>query len=238
MSSFYKSRKCSGRVRGKRMMKRFETLEPRRLLAVFVVDTTSDEFDGDCSGLESGACSLRVAVQEADSNPGPHEIHIPPGHYEVYGSFDMEGNESVLFAGMGGEPSNVVLDGMNFGRVFDIWSEASIGFSNLTIQNGVADDSSGGGGINAFVTELTLDQVVIQNNLADFDALGFPSRGPSSGGGLQVGGNVTIRDSVIRDNVATKHGGGIEFYPSSGRATVLTIIDTEISGNRAAPGFA
>ena len=98
--------------------------------------------------------------------------------------------------------------------MFDLFAptQTNVTFRNLTIQNGVARDGSGGGGINTGPNiDLTVDNVVSQNNVADEDS--FSPNDFSSGGAIQAAGNVVIRDSLIRGNSATRDAGGLHFMP-------------------------
>ncbi len=226
------SRRRSLRRRG---FRRIEALESRRVLATYFVDTTADTDTGVCAADDPASnvgCSIRSAIIAAEANPGGDTIRIPDGTYfnDVGGSFDLVEAQDLSFIGNVTNPSAVVIDGIDEDRLFDIFgfgSEYTVSFQGMTLQNGIARDGSGGAAINtASFTNLVLDQMVIQNNVASFDFQNFPS----SGGGIQASGNVAISNSIIRDNVATGSGGGIDFV-SFDVAKTLTITDTTISGN-------
>lgn len=83
----------------------------------------------------------------------------------------------------------------------------------------------GGGNGSVFFIEPPVDvslfRLIIQN--------GYVGETPYSGGGVaNVEGSVTISKSIIRNNAALVHGGGI--WNGRGR---LTVSDTTITGNRA-----
>ena len=223
----------------RRSLRRIEALESRRVLATYFVDTTADTDTGVCAADNPASnigCSIQSAILAANANPGGDTIRIPDGIYQLGSSFgfELEEAQDLSFVGNVANPAAVVIDGNNQFRLFDIFGsgvEHTVSFQGMTLQNGVASDGSGGAAINTFNdTNLVLDRVVIQNNLADLDSFSFLT---SSGGGIQASGNVTITNSVLRDNVATNSGGAIDFSPFGGVSKTLTITDTTISGNTA-----
>ncbi len=219
---------------------RFETLECRRVLASYFVDSTADNSFGICAAdnaAGNSGCTIRAAIQAAAGNSGADTIQIPDGNYLIDPSLDgffLNDTGSISFVGNATNAAAVVIDGQDQSRVFDIFSSGTAfdaSFQGLTIQNGIALDGSGGGGINASASiDLSLNNVIIQNNSAG-------SRSPfitgvSSGGGIEASGNVTIVDSIIRDNFALANGGGIDFVASPGVTKTLDIRSTTISGNQ------
>lgn len=240
--SRFASRKESLRRRRaiRRRTRTIEALESRRVLATYFVDTTVDTDTGTCAAdnaAGNSGCSIRSAILAAEANPGPDTIEIPDGTYvpSGFGSFDLEVSDDIRFVGNLADPSAVVIDGNNQFRLFDIFGDGSdfrVSFEGMTLQNGRARDGSGGAAINSFRTvDLSINKVIIQNNLADFNTLDPFFSPPSSGGGIDASGNVTIRDSIIRDNTATRNGGGIDFSANDGVDKSLVIIDSTISGN-------
>lgn len=214
------------------------------MLATYFVDTTDDTALGICAPDNpelNSDCSIRSAIEAAETNPGADTIEIPAGTYPLnpnLGSLDIFVAEDLSFIGDTDDPGSVVIDGTSQSRVLDILATGpaySVQLEGLTIQNGVADDGSGGGGINAASdAHLILSSVVVQNNTAEeFISEGSEAPIPSSGGGVQTSGNLTITDSVIRGNTATEDGGGIDFGSGS-EAKTLSITNTTILGNSAA----
>lgn len=241
-----RTKKTRHRAWRRRALRKIEVLENRRVLATYFVDTTADIDTGVCAADNPAGnvdCSIRSAILAAEANPGPDTIQIPDGTYvnDFAGSFDTFEAQDLAFVGNVANPSAVVIDGINQFRLFDLLgfgASHTISFQGMTLRNGVARDGSGGAAINAGQdVDLQVDNVIIENNLADSYLLPFPpfSSSPSSGGGIQASGNVTITNSVIRNNAATEDGGGLEFAPFAAPKT-LTIRNTTISGNQAGTG--
>ncbi|WP_442509290.1 Ig-like domain-containing protein [Novipirellula sp. SH528] len=236
----FSMRRDSRAARSSRRRLLVESLESRRVLATFVVDTLVDtdpqtSFCAASPAPGNGTCSIRGAIAAADNNPGADRIEIPAGTYNIdpnFGSFDLFEAQDLDFVGVGNGPGTVVIDGGGLSRGFDIFGSGTpftLTMENLTIQNGVANDGSGGGGINIFGSgSLVLRSVILQDNRADENAQ-FPGF-TSSGGGIQAGVDVTIENSIIRRNTATAHGGGIDFSTTDQPQT-LTVRNSTIQNN-------
>lgn len=218
---------------------RLESLENRRVLATYFVDTVADT-SGICAADNASGnsnCSLRSAIESANANPGADIVQVPDGTYLLNsgsGSLTASG-EDLQIIGNAASPSAVVIDGVNQARVFDLFGSGSgdvnVELRGLTIQNGVANDGSGGGGILVGADiNLLVNNVVLQNNVA---ADMPPSQGTeSSGGAIQAQGNLTILDSVLRNNQATLNGGGVALFAFDVPKT-LTVTSSSFEGNRA-----
>ncbi|EMI16388.1 thrombospondin type 3 repeat family [Rhodopirellula maiorica SM1] len=217
-----------------------ESLENRRVLATFVVDTVVDidpqtSFCAASPSPGNGTCSIRGAIAAAESNPGADRIEIPAGTYNLdpnFGSFDLDSDQNIDFIGVGNGPEDVVIDGGGVSRGFDIFGSgvpSIVTMQNFTIQNTVANDGSGGGAINSFGSaSLVLQNMVLQDNRADDNAQ-FPGFS-SSGGAIQAGVDVTIEDSILRRNTATGSGGAVDFSTTDQPRT-LTIRNSTIEDN-------
>ncbi|MFJ3233705.1 right-handed parallel beta-helix repeat-containing protein [Streptomyces sp. NPDC086787] len=106
-------------------------------------------------------------------------------------------------------------------RIFDVGTGASLTADTLTIMNGHADATGGGGVlVNSGAGPLTATNVNFQGNASDQD-----------GGGVRVAagalGTSTISGGVVSDNRATLDGGGIDAEGA------VNIAGTTVSRNRA-----
>ncbi|MEM8670873.1 MAG: Calx-beta domain-containing protein [Planctomycetota bacterium] len=157
---------------------------------------------------------MRAAIAAAEVTSEADTIQIADGTYSIdpaEGSFDLGDTPGVTFDDLSFvgnvNPTAVILDGDSQSRVFDIFGgddSYNVSFEGLTIRNGVANDFSGGAGINAgFDVNLTLENVILESNEALNGA---------SGGAVQASGNLTINNSVINGNGSDRHGGGIDYF--------------------------
>ncbi|MFK8114657.1 MAG: hypothetical protein AB8B91_20820, partial [Rubripirellula sp.] len=211
----------------------------RRVLATYFVDSVADNTAGICAAdnqAGNSACTIRLAIQEAEANPGADTIQIADGNYvldNLLGSFDLGAAQDIAFVGNVTNPTAVVIDGDNQSRLFDIFiaGPTNVSFQGLTLQNGLADDGSGGAGINggAGGISLSLSNVIMSGNVAAENS--FIQGQFSSGGAINTFGSLTIDDSMIMNNRSTLHGGGIDYSSDVGQS--LTIRNSTISGNQA-----
>jgi hypothetical protein len=142
-----------------------------------------------------------------------------------------------------------VLDGQRQGSTLQIDQVAWVRLRDLTITGGLADpgdDMTGhGGGVFVRGASVTLDRVVVSNNIADID-------GSGSGGGLYIrDGSLTLLRSTIISNTASLitlpaggsassiigSGGGI--YALDSRLAIrqsLLAHNSAVESDRAMPG--
>jgi hypothetical protein len=183
----------------------------------FVVDTATDESDGDYS---PGDVSLREALEVTNANPGAETISFAGALSGstinlVLGQLTI--SDDVTITGLGA--SDLAIDGQGASRVMRVTNNATADISGLTITGGSADRGGGLRNYAGSTTELT--EVVISGNTAtasDFWA----------GGGIRNEGNLTITDSRITGNATT---GGIGGGAGIGNNSVLVIERSTISGN-------
>ncbi|NEO84419.1 MAG: CHAT domain-containing protein [Spirulina sp. SIO3F2] len=111
--------------------------------------------------------------------------------------------------------NGATVSGNQVTRVFEIAANNAI-VNNLTIRDG---QSSGAAGINHVSGSLTLNNVTITNNSAQW------------GGGLATQGRLTLNNATVANNTASVHAGGMI---SSGSGTTLTLNHSNVTGNQAA----
>lgn len=86
------------------------------IAATFTVDSIADTVDSDTSdGIcndGTGRCTLRAALQQANSSGGSNTINVPAGNYllSVSTLFLTNSTNDVLIAGTGA-PGTVIIDG-------------------------------------------------------------------------------------------------------------------------------
>jgi predicted outer membrane repeat protein len=158
-------------------------LVPKAHAMSFMVTNTND----------SGAGSLRLAIQSANASPGPDSIGFNltgcPCVIHLNSTLVVTGALSI--AGPGA--AQLALDGGGAHQVLN--STVPLSISGITIQNGDAAAGSGGG-IYASGA-LTLTQVTLQGNSAD-----------QYGGGVLANDNLFVTDSDFENNSATNYDGG------------------------------
>ena len=209
----------------------------RLFAATFVVNSTedrpdSDPLDGVCSATVTGACTLRAAIMEANAGPGADIIVVPAGVYQITrvsfddnalgGDLDITASLTIHGAGVGA----TIVDGngeVTNDRVFHILGNAGpVTLKGMTIRHGkptVAEAGFFGGGIYAASKNLTLTDLVIEENTA------------TQGGGLYIlgnnGGPDTLSNLVVQNNTATNvYGGGISI-----EAAVVDLTNIVLTGN-------
>lgn len=215
----------------------------RARAATIGVNTTADEFnvDGDCSLREAlRAANINQAVDACPAGTGFDIIEIPAGIYNLSISGDeasgLAGDldilESVTIEGAG--PVNTIIDANGIDRVFEIFSGNQVQLSQLTLRDGDAGGSSGGG--VRLLGTLSTDRVRIENSVngraiyaLNGSALTLDRTqihgNPSGGLHIQPNVTATIRNSTISNNSVTSSGGGIS---NSG---TLSIANSTLSGN-------
>lgn len=183
--------------------------------AAFYVDTTDD--DGELSTCSDAAwdCSLRGAINKANSTPGGDTIYLPAGTYRLSGYLGEDKNETgdldILAKGgnltiYGEGMDRTIISGNRIDRVVhtpDFYSPITISLNSFSIQDGNAPGSTDGGGVRSYAS-LYLNNVRIANNMA------------RNGAGLYLYATqyntLTIENSIISDNYAWKDGAGLYLW--------------------------
>lgn len=192
--------------------------------ATITVNTPDDELNTDID------CSLREAIEAANTDAivdaclagtGDADIITLPANTYLLSTDlgELLVTESVNIVGP--DRATTVINGQDDDRVFNLQGGV-VGFSNLTIRGGLAEDVEGGGiNVQSAATLNLLNVVVTDNHTID----------AGSGGGifLDVGGSATITGSVISANTSEGNGGGITINDLAD----LTITGSVVSGNSA-----
>ncbi|NLF73029.1 MAG: choice-of-anchor C family protein [Candidatus Anammoximicrobium sp.] len=248
----------SSTLRGRRL--RFEALEDRRLLTLYVVDSLGDDTfaDGLLTLREAiGAANCNCQVGDAQPGSGADQIRFHPS---LAGGTIRLARSSVPFlvaedltiVGLGKDQltidGDVNGDGTGDTRHVDVNAGATLTMSAMTLTNGYASEGTSGGSIYADGT-LVLSDCVLSNSYAGVDggAIYASSSSPSVsltdcevtgstafgiGGGIaQQGGSLRIERTEISGNSAGNNGGGIY---SSGP---LQILDNSQVKDNSAPNY-
>jgi CSLREA domain-containing protein len=206
----------------------------------FPVTKTDDTSDGICDP----DCSLREAIEAANTNLGADDVHVPAGTYLLtLGQLVVSDDVSIAGAGQ----TDTIIDGNATDRVFEIEATSGVvAISEVTIRNGrpARPSPSYGGGIRAYAG-LSLTNSTMSGNAAVFGgAIAHSYYGDLTITNSTVSGNfgyfsgvivhrhtshsegdLTITNSTVSDNV----GRGILIY-NGGDATLT---DSTVSNNTA-----
>jgi len=181
----------------------------------FPVTKTADTNDGICDP----DCSLREAIEAANTNPGSDDVTVPAGFY-LLTLGQLVVSDEVVIAGDG--QTNTIIDGSAADRVLDVEALSGVvEISSVTIQNGYVsyyDSGYGvGGGIRNYA-DLTISESTVSDN-----------RAALSGGGISnVYGNLTLTNSTVSGNFAGDAGGGLDIFYGK-----VTVTNSTLSGNAA-----
>ncbi len=171
----------------------------------FPVTKTADTNDGTCDP----DCSLREAIDAANTNPGADDVPVPAGNY-LLNLGQLVVSDDVAITGTG--QASTIIDGKASNRVFEIQSEVVADISGVTIQNGFT--YSTGGGIYNKGGDLTLTSSTVSGNYGYFD------------GGISSWGYLTLIDSAVSENTSSMYGAG-----GIGNSGDLTLTNSTVSGN-------
>ena len=184
---------------------------------------------------DSGAGSLRNAIFLAGICPDTNTIVFAPS---AYGTISLTSGELLITSPLsilGPGPTNVIINGNGSNRVFRIAPANTATIAGLTITNGLAANSLGGG-IDNDHSILTVSNCTISGNAVSGIA--------GSGGGIANDGSsgsasLTVIASTLRGNHGgSSLGGAILNDGESGGNATLTVISSTLSGNSAAAGGA
>jgi hypothetical protein len=195
-------------------------LEGRALLSTFTVTSTSDE-------ETQGQTTLRDAIIQADSNPGPDTIRFsslfntPQAIYLQQGELFLD-DDGTSIIGPGADLLTVDgKDPNNHSRVFEVHN-ASASLSGLTISGGRANAvglADSGGGLYNGGGDVSMTDVVVSGNHSSAD-----------GGGLfNVAGTLTLLNVTISGNSADSDGAGV----FNGISGTLSLTNSTIDNNSA-----
>jgi CSLREA domain-containing protein len=215
--------------------------------ATFVVDKTADDVGGGaCVTATANDCSLRSAIQQANTDAPADNITLGAATYSVITDQEQITNP-VTITGTGAR--STAIDGGGVAQVLlDVNTSNAVSVSDLTVRGSGPGDFVSAVQVNAGPFTLSrvavVDNAGIGVNMNGGTALVLSSviarnTGTGAAGVVNGGSNgiLTIRDSTIAQNTALPasaeqplaFGGGVV---NTGAAT---IINSTIAGNRVAP---
>ena len=184
--------------------------------ATYTVTKTADTFDGVCDA----DCSLRDAIVAANDNGGTNTITLPAGTYDLT---------------LSGANADCSLDEGGAATSENICDLDVAGYQNLTIRGAGAGttiiNASNLNGSRVIQvrgqTILTLEKVTVTGGVIT----------TNGGGGIRVDdeGNLSLKNSIIRNNKAP-NGGGIYCASICNINVDLSIIGDSVGGNSATAG--
>ena len=175
-------------------------------LAAYTVTNTDD----------SGAGSLRSAIEDANGLIGPHTIDATG----ITGTIELDSRlrvlSEVVITGPGSE--NLTIRQTYYGRVFDVYGVPSFELQGVTLSDGRTYSNRGGAMRVESVGEVYLNDVTIANSVG------------GRGGGLWLAGvdETIIRNSTISGNDAYYGGGGIASFSNG----LLVIENSTVTDNQ------
>lgn len=199
---------------------------------VFTVTHTADSSDaaagdGLCADAE-GRCTLRAAIDEANSDPATPDIIVFTLQYPAVidltlGEVRITGSSSIVGPGA----RRLFVQRFTGGPRFPLFHIPNAGTSvvirGLTISDGWAEQPGSGGAIRtAPGTTLHLADAALRNHTA------------SGGGAIFNEGQMTIARVLMQNNVASEAGGAIKTTATSN----TRIMNTTITENAATNGGA
>ena len=172
--------------------------------------------DGICADA-SGRCSLRAAIEEANTLGSMRRIALSSSLYQqTLGPITVAANIELI--GLGKGLSELIASGEN--RLFNVTAGAELKLLGVTLTGD--QKVSGGGGLISNAGTLSIEDAVLQNGLS------------SSGGAIDNTGLLGLNRVALLNNTATGGGFGGAII-NNGQADLENVL---IYGNRASAGGA
>ena len=229
---------------------------------LYYVNTTSDTVTAGACANGLANCSLRGAMQAANSHPGEDgiEFSLPAGSVINLTQALPGITDGLTIFGPGASQLTVRRNSGGDYRIFKVAfpAQVAVTLSGLTISNGrstfsVTEEDAGGGGIaNNSQSTVNVTNCVLIGNSAPGAAGGaifnyngtmnvsgctLSGNSSQSGGGIAnasgvTAGTLNVSSSLIRDNTVSQADSGGGISNSA----ITTISNSTLSGNRAGTG--
>ncbi len=165
----------------------------------------------------NGPGSLRRAIIDANTNPGHDIIDFGVSGTIVLTDVLPSITDNLTISGPGAE--NLAVSGANAYRVFHIDSSTAVTITGVTIRNGKASGSNGGGIYSAGHLRLVAAHIFNNSTTSSF---------PYAGGGVYIAyGSAVLTDTQVYSNSAYG-GGGLYVYFGS-----AVLMNTQVYSNLA-----
>ena len=195
-----------------------ERLEDRIVPAIITVTSAADNLTVDNQvtlreAIQAANTNLSVDGSTAGSGAVADTIQFAAGlagQTITLGGTQLRITSALTINGLGA--SQLTINGNNTSRIFEVTSGNTVTISRLTLTNGNATDSDGGGIVNFGTLTISSSKI-------------FGNSTSGGGGGIFNSGTLTINNGTVSANSATNGGGGIA------NDGTLTISDSVISGN-------
>lgn len=193
--------------------------------ATLTVNTNADlPTDNSCTP-DPGGCSLRDAIAVANANPGHDMVMLSGLSGEITlteGDLDVDGTQPLDVVGP--DASTLTISGDRNGNDQHDYTYQPRGGPLVVGDSRIFDVD--GTGTGAELDEFSVTGLTLADGVANGVSGGDPVL--ESGGAIRaVDAQVKVTDSVITDNLASQHGGGIAVDGG------LEMSGTELSDNRA-----
>src|SRR5688572_9349103 len=209
----------------------FSTPQKAQLVFPYFVTTTSDNVvAGACqAGFPNPGCSLRGAILAVNSiGSGVITFAIPGCQtciINLTSPLPDLSRSNTFINGPGADKLTVRRTGIHGNyRIFNVTATGTVSISGITITNGLASSSNGGGIANGSGT-LNIANCMIRSKHVS----GGAGRGNSN-----LGGTVTLTNSTIVSNIAISLGNGGNIF--NGAGGVLNVFNCTISSGVAGTG--
>lgn len=207
----------------------FLTLNVDVTSSVNTLSDTPDANPGDdiCADAD-GNCSLRAAIEEANSGQKVYTIVLPAGTFSIQSQLDIRTGILTL-KGAGTDQTTITSEGNSLIFYIDLQAGKTITlvtFEDVKVSGGSNDSFSGstnGGGGAFHIREdagVVMNRVLISDNRARFH-----------GAAIYNQGRLEINDCIIRENATTLRDGGAIFNTSGG---TLNLRNSAVYNNTAA----
>ena len=184
--------------------------------ATLTVTTSTDGTHGSCT---VSVCSLRDAIEAANTASEEDTIRVPAGHYTLgEGELVLTNPHRVTLQGDGARTTAIDANGDS--RVLEVSEPAAVSIADLTLTGGAPTEVLPGpeteyafGGAILNLGDLTLDRSVLSDSIAQ------------GGGAIFTEGRLTVDRSLLTGNRTTYQGGAVE------AGGVAIFRDSTLTGN-------